>query len=88
MYRVELKVSLLRKASAQKSKRFLMYRVELKEKSGSVFRVCSIFVPNVPCGVESAVLRNRPNHVQEFLMYRVELKGSICSSSPAFGRRS
>ena len=36
------------------SQRFLMYRVELKESSLSVFMLL-VRVPNVPCGVESEI---------------------------------
>ena len=34
-------------------------------------------VPNVPCGVESTSLQRAANEKFGFLMYRVELKGSI-----------
>jgi len=64
-----------------------MYRVELKDNE-SGFLVCRmapllsskyLFVPNVPCGVES--LRRMEHCTTEvfkesFLMYRVELKDS------------
>ena len=75
MYRVELKAP---RPSPSPARAYLVPNVpcgvessiaQLTEKLGN-------YVPNVPCGVESAVLENRLNHVQEFLMYRVELKAS------------
>ena len=54
---------------------FLMYRVELKANTLSVFPVISSLVPNVPCGVERSKMgRELKAKYREFLMYRVELK--------------
>ena len=53
-----------------------MYRVELKDVAGGKLYAWPQSVPNVPCGVESHCLYNLRNiRQQEFLMYRVELKG-------------
>ena len=51
-----------------------MYRVELKDISGTGIRVFPKQVPNVPCGVESFYLYIVHGVPPLFLMYRVELK--------------
>ena len=51
-----------------------MYRVELKEYTGSEHFTTGICVPNVPCGVESRLSGDGPDAHLGFLMYRVELK--------------
>ncbi len=54
---------------------FLMYRVELKPLSGASNPVFNLFVPNVPCGVETVLyLVKAYTCAHMFLMYRVELK--------------
>ncbi len=52
MYRVELKVESLSSSNLPKYP-FLMYRVELKARVGKEREGLEVFVPNVPCGVES-----------------------------------
>ncbi len=76
MYRVELKggeglENWFKRAG------FLMYRVELKAVLFLIFCILRIlFVPNVPCGVESVLPALLVVQlVNRFLMYRVELKG-------------
>ena len=61
MYRVELKV--IQKTCKHKLFiSFLMYRVELKVEVGLPSSISDIaLVPNVPCGVESAVLFPTPS---------------------------
>ncbi len=56
---------------------FLMYRVELKDRTGEGAALQQLLhVPNVPCGVERFVYLTRfYSHTPlRFLMYRVELK--------------
>ena len=73
MYRVELKVIYLNINLINRFA-FLMYSVELKESSITALNPVSSSVPNVPCGVESALISKNPLQCRMFLMYRVELK--------------
>ena len=52
MYRVELKGP-LQPLTWEATASFLMYRVELKEIPKQDNAISDLFVPNVPCGVES-----------------------------------
>ncbi len=56
-----------------------MYRVELKEPHNMICPILAYRVPNVPCGVERALVRCLVFGAVrvQFLMYRVELKGSL-----------
>ncbi len=54
---------------------FLMHRVELKVIGASRQFLRFSYVPNAPCGVESADrVRESNNNLSSFLMHHVELK--------------
>ena len=56
---------------------FLMHRVELKDVCCTNGAGHSYKVPNAPCGVESLTGGGREDRAySEFLMHRVELKGT------------
>ena len=59
------------------TKKFLMYRVELKVPLTEWVNLTTCSVPNVPCGVESTGSYRRHTCSRKFLMYRVELKDSL-----------